>query len=195
MTYPLWIAIYSWFFIKNQRDSVAALMIVVAVAGIWLIVAPKGIDLRIVHLWGVASGIFGAAAVLYLNFSRQHHDTQTILFFMFGLGSLITLGMFFPHFFVPDRVALGYLAGCAGFGIAGQYFITLGFRYVTAQEGSIITSSRILIAALLGPELALEAPLQWTGWCGALLIFSANVVLAIRKFRRRPSLPRESRSR
>jgi hypothetical protein len=45
----------------------------------------------------------------------------------------------------------------------------------------VISSSRILLAALLGPWLAAEPALGPAGWIGALLIFMANVVLAVRK--------------
>ena len=41
----------------------------------------------------------------------------------------------------------------------------------------------ILLAALLGPWLAAEPALGPIGWQGALLIFGANVVLAVRKGR------------
>ncbi len=72
---------------------------------------------------------------------------------------------------------------CSLFGIGCQYLLTLGFRYVTAVEGSIISSSRILMAAILGPWIAQDPPLVVSGWIGALLIFLANVTLAVRKTR------------
>ena len=65
----------------------------------------------------------------------------------------------------------------------GQFLITVGFRYVTAVEGSIISSMRIFLAALLGPLVAGEAPLTETGWLGAMLLFAANAVLAMRRSR------------
>ena len=40
---------------------------------------------------------------------------------------------------------------------------------------------RILLAALLGPIIAEEAFLSISGWTGALLLFGANIMLAIRK--------------
>ena len=51
----------------------------------------------------------------------------------------------------------------------------------TAVEGGIISSTRILLAALLGSFLVSEPALTVAGWLGALLIFGANVVLAARK--------------
>ena len=59
--------------------------------------------------------------------------------------------------------------------------MTLGFRYVTAVEGSIISSMRILLAALLGPLVAGEPSLAAAGWVGAILLFCANATLAIRR--------------
>ena len=66
---------------------------------------------------------------------------------------------------------------------------------MTAVEGGVISSTRILLAALLGPWLAAEAPLGPVGWLGALLIFSANVVLAVRKGAKNPSAKSEPVSR
>jgi drug/metabolite transporter (DMT)-like permease len=67
--------------------------------------------------------------------------------------------------------------------VGGQYLLTYGFRFVTAVEGSIITSSRILLAAILGPSMVADPALTLWGWAGAVLIFAANVILAARRTR------------
>lgn len=181
MTYPVFVAVISWILLRGQRDLLATAMVPMAFAGIWLIVAPGRLGINPGNLWGLASGIFASVAIVYLNVSRRDHDTNTILFFMFGLGSLLTLVIFYDRFFWPDARALIYLCLCGTFGIAGQFLITVGFRYVTAVEGSIISSMRIFLAALLGPLLVGEAPLTQAGWLGALLLFAANAVLAGRR--------------
>lgn len=183
MTYPIFVAILSWVLLRHQRDPVAVAMVAVAVAGVWMILQPGEIGLGINSLWGLGSGVSAAFAILYLNLSRQDHDANTVLFFMFGLGSILMLAFFHRDFFWPDATHLYYLSLCGGVGIAGQFLITLGFRYVTAVEGGIISSTRILLAALLGPWLAGEPLLGVSGIAGALLIFGANVVLAVRKGR------------
>jgi drug/metabolite transporter (DMT)-like permease len=183
MTYPIFVAILSWVLLRHQRDPVALAMVVVAVAGVWLILQPGNMGLGLKSLWGIGSGVSAAFAILYLNLSRQYHDANTVLFYMFGLGSLLMFLFFRQHFFWPDGRELYYLTLCGGAGIAGQFLITLGFRYVTAVEGGVISSTRILLAALMGPWLAAEPPLGPAGWIGALLIFGANVVLTLRKGR------------
>jgi drug/metabolite transporter (DMT)-like permease len=181
MTYPIFVAILSWLLLRSQRDPVAMAMVAVAVAGIWLILQPGRMGLGLESLWGLGSGVSAAAAIVYLNLSRQYHDANTVLFYMFGLGAVLMFAVFHSRFFWPSSTEFYYLALCGGAGILGQFLITLGFRYVTAVEGGVISSTRILLAALLGPWLAADPSLGAAGWVGALLIFGANVVLAVRK--------------
>ena len=181
MTYPVFVAVISWVLLRQQRDPVAVFMVAVAFAGIWLILAPGKITFKSANLWGLASGIFASAAIVYLNVSRRYHDTNTVLFFMFGIGAVIMLAGFHDHFFWPEGAAMRYLLLCAGTGIAGQYLLTIGFRYVTAVEGSIISSMRILLAGFLGPFLVGDETLGAAGWIGALLLFGANTVLSLRR--------------
>jgi drug/metabolite transporter (DMT)-like permease len=181
MTYPVFVALISWTFLRQQRDRVATAMVLVAFAGIWLILSPGKISLKTENLWGLASGISASVAIVYLNVSRRQHDTNTVLFFMFGLGTALIFAVFHDRFFWPLGPALQYLLLCAAAGIAGQFLLTLGFRYVTAVEGSIISSMRILLAGVLGPFVAGEAALGVAGWIGGLLLFGANTVLSVRR--------------
>ncbi len=181
MTYPLFVAVFSWFFLRGQRDFLSLLIVVVAFSGVWLILSPGDIEPGLGNLWGLGSGITAAAAIIYLNISRRYHDSQTILFFMFGLGSILILIFFHDALFIPNTTELFFLLSCSVAGVLGQYLITYGFLYVTAVEGSIISSGRILLAALLGPLLVADPSLTVSGWCGALLIFFANAFLALRK--------------
>ena len=181
MTYPLFVAVFSWFFLRQQRDRWSLIIVAVAFAGVWLVLSPGDIIPRWGNLWGLSSGITAAVAIIYLNISRRYHDSQTILFFMFGLGTGLMLIFFHDAIFIPNAEELFFLLSCSAAGVLGQYLITYGFLYVTAVEGSIISSSRILLAALLGPVLVADPALTISGWCGALLIFAANATLALRK--------------
>ncbi len=181
MTYPLFITIFSWIFLKEQRDGVAIVIVAFAFAGIWLILSPEKMSFNSNSLWALASGISAAVAIMYLNLSRQVHDTQTTLFFLFGLGSVVILAFFFHQIYWPSFHEFKYLFWCSATAVLGQYLITIGFKYVTALEGGIISSTRILLAAVLGPIIAMDPYLSVSGWTGAFLIFSANVYLTTRK--------------
>jgi len=181
MTYPLFISVFSWIFFKEQRDFTAIFIVIIAFFGVVLIMAPDRMAFTLNSLWGLASGLFAAVGLIYLNLSRQVHDTNTTLFFMFSLGGLLVLCLFFNKLSIPGTAELVYLFWCSAVAIAGQYLLTLGFKYVTAVEGSILSSSRILLAALLGPVIAMDPALSLSGWTGAFLIFAGNVFLTIKK--------------
>jgi drug/metabolite transporter (DMT)-like permease len=181
MTYPLFVALFSWFLIKEQRDPVALPIVGLACAGVYLVLAPGLASVEWNNLWGLGSGIMAAAAMMYLNLSRRFHDSQTILFYMFGLGSLFMLLFFHRSIHLPTAMEWYFLLSCSVAGVIGQYLLTYGFLFVTALEGSIISSGRILLAAMLGTVLVGEPALGATGWLGALLIFVANSALAWRR--------------
>ncbi|MBF0288949.1 MAG: DMT family transporter [SAR324 cluster bacterium] len=181
MTYPLFIAVISWFFFKEQGDWKTYSCALLAFCGILLILAPGEINIAWNNLWGLASGIMASIAIISLNLARQHNNTDTILLFVFGLGSVLLYAVFHQEIHWPDSLELRYLMLCSIFGIAGQYLLTLGFRYVTALEGGIISSARILLAAILGPYLVLDPSLSLYGWAGALLIFGTNIYLTWQK--------------
>ena len=182
MTFPLFIALFSWIFLKDQWELVSSIIVILAFVGVWLILSPKKMSFNLNSLWGLASGISAAIGIIYLNISRKVHDTQTILFFMFGIGSLITYILFFDKIGIPDIKEFKYLFWCSFFSFAGQILITLGFKYITAIEGGIISSMRILLAAILTPFIIAGSPvLSVFGWLGAFLIFIGNVYLTTRK--------------
>jgi len=181
MTYPLFIALFSWLFLKDHMDAVSLVILAVAFSGIWLILEPGEMGYELNSLWGLASGVSTAIAIIYLNLSRKIHDTHTILFFTFGLGGIIVFSLFFHEMRLPSMEEFTYLFWCSAIAIAGQYLLTIGFKYVTAVEGGILSSTRILLAALLGPLIAMDPSLSIAGWAGAFLIFSGNVILTLRK--------------
>lgn len=183
MTYPLFIAVFSWIFLRAQRDIVSVGIVILAFTGVWLILSPENMRFDVDSLWALGSGVSAAVAIMYLNMSRQVHDTQTTLFVMFSLGGVIVFCLFFNQMRMPNLEELKYLFWCSAIAIAGQYLLTTGFKYVTAIEGGIISSTRILLAALLGPFIAMDPNLSPAGWVGACLIFLGNVFLTLRKAR------------
>jgi drug/metabolite transporter (DMT)-like permease len=185
MTYPIFVAMIAWFFMPKQRDGVALATVPVAFIGIWLIVAPSGVDWNWNNGWGLASGITASFAIIFLNLCRKHNSTEITLFYMFGLGAVLVWVLFHEKIHIPDAKQSYYLLICSLFGVGGQYLLTYGFRYVTAIEGSVITSMRILLAAVLGPLMVADPSLATSEWIGALLIFMANVVLTVCKARRK----------
>ena len=65
-------------------------------------------------------------------------------------------------------------------GILGQAALTYGYRYTTAVQGSVISSSRMIIALVVGIFFWLQ-PVFWQNLLGAGFIMAANVMLSEKK--------------
>ena len=115
-------------------------------------------------------------AVFSSIFSIVNFSSLTSAFSAGVAGQVVATARAADHIAGRSGDALGALIG-----VLAQYLLTLGFRFVTAVEGSVISSTRILLAALLGPLLLGEPSLGMLGLSGALLIFFSNVYLAWRK--------------
>lgn len=181
MTFPAFIGIFSWFVFKEQREFLALIMTFVAFCGIFLVLNPGNFQVEWNSLWGVVSGIIAAVSLILLNVARQHNDTDTVLFVVFGVGTLLLYLAFRKALHIPNRVELSYLLLGVTMAIAGQYLLTMGFRYVTPVKGGILSSIRILIAAFLGPYITSDSPLTFLGWIGALLILGTNIYFIAHK--------------
>lgn len=181
MTYPVFIAIFSWFLWRTGRSLLEFAMTFVAFTGIVLVLAPGEMSFDWNSLWGLASGITAAFAIICLKFAREQNDTETVLLVMFGVGAIFLFLGFYQKFHLPDGREFLYLFSVAGFGVAGQYLLTLGYRYVTAAEGGIISSFIIFLAAILGPFVTSDPALTLWGWAGALVIFGTDTYFIVRK--------------
>ena len=181
MTSPVFIGIFTWIIFKHQRDIMATIMTFVGFYGIFLVVAPQDMQFHWESLWGLMSGLIAAMALILLNIVRQHNDTNTVLFVVFGIGTLLQVLVFHDHYYLPSRLELVYLVSGASSAIVGQYLLTMGFKYVTAVKGGILSSSRLLLSAFLGPYITSDPPLTFSGWIGALIILGANIFFITRK--------------
>ena len=181
MTYPIFIAIFSWFLWRTQRNVLEFAMTFVAFGGIVLVLSPGELRFDWNSLWGLASGITAAFAILCLKFAREENDTETVLLIMFGVGTVLLLLGFYHQFHLPNVREFLYLLSVGSLGVAGQYLLTLGYRYVTAVEGGIISSFIIFLAAILGPFVTSDPALTLLGWIGALIIFATDLYFIVRK--------------
>lgn len=178
MTYPLFIAIFSVLWLDSRKDWLGYALCLMSFCGTVMVVGPLEGNFSFNSFWGVMSGFSASISIIALQKTRQHNDTETVLFVMFILGTVLCGLIFHKSFFSPSLRELAYLLLSALLGIAGQLFITFGFRSVSAVEGAILGSSRIIFAALISPLLFLDEKLTALAFIGALAVFLANVLMA-----------------
>jgi drug/metabolite transporter (DMT)-like permease len=184
MTYPVFVAIISGPILKEYPNFKTIVSLFLCISGIFLHfyepLTQLTHNILFSDLLGLSSGIISAFAIISLRGSAKMERSEIILFWMFFIGILFSLPFCYKKIFLLDKLDLLYLMASAIMGVLGQWLLTISYRYMDATTGSIISGLRIPIAILYG-WLFLSEPFSVFSWIGGLLIFSSNILIALRK--------------
>jgi len=178
MTYPAFIFLLAPLVIKEKTHSQGWFYLLLTMLGALLVIRPDFQAINMGDVYGLLSGLISAAAIISLRLARKTESTTTILFYLMFIGTVLTAGFVFPHLIIPTGIAGWYLWGAVFCGLAGQALITVGYRYISATSGSLVSASRIIFATVLGvsfcgDNLSLQIVL------GGLLILWSLISLSI----------------
>ena len=163
MTYPFFIFLFSPIFFRSEKMSpFLYLVLFVALFGIWLVINPDLNQINKGDIFGLFSAVASAFAIIALNMARKNDSTPVILFYLMSIGMVLNGLAMLPVFVWPKESQWLLLSASATAGVVGQICITYGYKYISARAGSLISTSRILYAVILG-----------------MLIFSENMTLRI----------------
>ncbi len=177
MTYPIFVALFSHALIGERFHSSVFLPLLMTAIGVWMVIQPDFSRIVPGDLIGLASGIVAALAIIYLRELRKTDDTFVILFYLFAVGTVMLLIPTIPLFVMPDLWELTLLFLCSICGVAAQYFLTHGYKFISAVGGSIVSASRVYIASLLG-VVFFNDPVNLILFLGTVLIVSSNVFVS-----------------
>jgi drug/metabolite transporter (DMT)-like permease len=150
MTYPIFIFLFAPFFGNEKIAPVQLAYLAISTIGIYLVIQPNFHHLLFGDLIGLLSGIVGGASILSLRRARETDSTFLILYYLMGIGTILNGLLMIPVFKMPTTIQFTYIIICALLGVAGQAFVTYGYKYIEAAKGGIVSSSRILFAVLMG---------------------------------------------
>jgi drug/metabolite transporter (DMT)-like permease len=150
MTYPVFIFLVAPLFKLEKAHKLSFLFLLLAMTGIYLVIFPDFSNINLGDIIGLLSGIFAAFAIITLSVAREHDSTVLIVFYLMAIGTFFNALMMAPVFVMPCNIDLPLLLGSGIMGIAGQVFLTMGYKNVSAKAGSMVSSSRIVFAALMG---------------------------------------------
>lgn len=183
MTYPAFVALISGPLIREYPDFRTILSLILCIIGIFFYFIEPLLKLAheilISDIFALLSSITAAFSIVSLRSSAKIAPTEYILFWMFFLGVFITLPFCYKNLFLLDKSDLVYLLVSAVMGVLGQWFLTISYRYLDATTGSIVSGSRIPIALLFG-FFFLGEPFSFFAWMGGLLIFTSNILIALK---------------
>jgi len=182
MTYPVLIFMLAPLLWKQKIKALAVFYLLLTMTGIYLVIRPDFSSIIPGDLLGLMSGIVAAFAVITLSMAREHDSTVIIVFYLMAIG-FITNGLaMIPVFTLPEGIQYFHLVASGVFGAAGQVLLTMGYKSINAKTGSMISSSRIVFAALLG-FLIFAEPLSFSIIAGGLMIVGAIIGVSRLKYR------------
>lgn len=150
MTYPIFIFLFMPFFATEKIKPVQILYLIISITGVYMVIQPNFNHLLYGDLIGLLSGIVGGVSVITLRKARETDSTVLIIFYLMTIGTFINGILLIAVFKVPTLLQSIYIILSGLFGLAGQIFITSGYKYIEANKGSIVSSSRILFAVIFG---------------------------------------------
>jgi drug/metabolite transporter (DMT)-like permease len=150
MTYPVFIFLVAPLFKLEKLHKISLLFLAMAMIGIYLVIFPDFSHINKGDVIGLFSGIFGAFSIITLSIAREHDSTVLIVFYLMAIGTVCNIFMMAPVFVMPNAKDLPILLGSGLTGVMGQVFLTMGYKYVSAKAGSMVSSSRIIFAATMG---------------------------------------------
>ena len=177
MTYPVFVFLLAPMMNRESISLLDIIYLAVAMAGIYLVMVPSpllsGADtLNRGDILALASGLVAGFAITSLREARKYDSSIVILFYLMALGTVINFFMVLPVFEIPRGKILLYVSLCTVLSVMGQIFITEGYRYIDAAAGSLVSSSRILFAGILG-VVVLSEDLTFGIATGGILILCA----------------------
>jgi drug/metabolite transporter (DMT)-like permease len=171
MTYPVFIFLVLPLFKLENAQTVPSVPDY-SHDGIYLVIFPDFSNINIGDIIGLVSGIFAAFAIITLSVAREHDSTVLIVFYLMAIGTVCNAFMMAPFFVMPLRHDILLLLGSGIMGVMGQVLLTMGYKNVSAKAGSMVSSSRIVFAALMGSFFFAEV-LSWRIILGGLLIITS----------------------
>ena len=193
-TNTFYIALLSFFLLKEKLHPLAWICIVVGFGGILLIYRPS-LDFNwSYHLIGILHGIFSAFAYLSIGRLNKYYDSRIIVlsFLLNGLiipilswiiGGLFSIPndpLFFTSFKLPVGLDWLYLLGLGGFALMGQYFVTKAYSNDKAGIISAVGYSNIIFGLGVGIILGDQFP-DLLGIIGVLIVIASGIIISITK--------------
>jgi drug/metabolite transporter (DMT)-like permease len=150
MTYPLWVVLFAPIFLDEKFEWKNVGFVILAIAGVYLVVHPDFGTFNYGDICAFGAGITSSIAILALRQARKFDSTYLIIFYLMTFGLVVNSLMVYPVWVNPSFEKWVLIIVAAFLGFIAQLFITQGYRFIDATRGSLVSSSRILMASAMG---------------------------------------------
>ncbi|MDX2011058.1 MAG: DMT family transporter [Myxococcaceae bacterium] len=181
---PIWAAVFAGLVLGERPSGLARLGLLLATVGAVLVSLATGefkepLSPGLGGLAGLASGVFGGAAITVIRSLRHDTNAATVFFAFSVVGAAVSGPLAAPGWAPLEG---GLLVGCLVMGalsVGGQLLFTFGMGFTSATAGSATTQLVPVLAWVLGLTV-LHEPLVPLSALGALLCVSGVLLGALR---------------
>jgi drug/metabolite transporter (DMT)-like permease len=187
---PIWAAVFAGVLLHERPSGLARIGLGLATIGAVLVSVATGefkepLSPGLGGLAGLASGLFGGAAITVIRSLRQDTNAPTVFFAFSVVGGLISGPLAAPGW-VPLEGTLLVLCLVMGLlSVGGQLLFTFGMGFTSASAGSAITQLVPVLAWVLGVTFLTEAVVPLSA-AGASLCVTGVLIGALRQHSRVP---------
>ncbi|MBN1500905.1 MAG: DMT family transporter [Spirochaetes bacterium] len=174
MTYPAFVFLLSPFINNEHIKKEYIFYLLFSMCAIVLILNPSLNGFNYGNVLSLISGIIAGAGVCVLRESRKYDSSIVILFYLMAAGGVLNFLMMIPYFKNVNHYIWLMAIISGSLGVAGQFAITFGAKYISAAAGSIVSTTRIFWAALMGIIFFTEI-LKWNTVVGGIMLFISVV--------------------
>lgn len=174
LTYPVFVFLLARFITGEELKPSAFVYLFLILVGSYIVSDPHLTSVNIGDVIAFGSAFFAGTSILYLTETRKTESTIIIVFYLMLFGLFLNFPLIINDIELLSFYSMGIVLLAAGASFLGQAFTTLGFKYVDSATGSMLSSSRMVMAALIG-YFFLAEPLNFRIIMGIVLILIALV--------------------
>lgn len=179
MTYPVFVMIIAPVFFNEKFSKKSYILLLFIMFGCYLVVNPDFSSINYGDVFSLVSSLAAAFSVLALKEARKYDDTYIILFYVFAIAIFVNFPFALKDFkklnFEPSIIFFIVSSGLMGF--FGQILITEGYKYVDNATGAMVSTFRIIIAALMG-IIIFNDPINLRILIGGLIVMLSLVEIS-----------------
>ncbi len=173
---PFFVALFAALFLGERLNWIKSFALILAFGGALLVIKPA-FDLRIFPAAiGLLSAACAGAAYTMLRFMKGKESAQTIVFYFSFVSVLGIFPFLIGHFRWPEPLQICCLVAIGVFAAAGQFLLTLAYRYAPASQVSVLMYTGILFSGLYGLLFFSEFPDVYSLLGGAMIVLAGVTI-------------------
>ena len=169
MIYPVLVILFAPILLKEMIKKSTYVYLAAIMLGSYIIVNPSFGNINRGDLMGILSALAASISAISLKEANNKNEWHIIVFYVMLIGTIINIPFSLEYIINFDDSALIYVILSGFMGFSAQIFLTAGYKHVDSATGALVSTSRIVISAILGIVL-LSEPLDLRIVIGMILI-------------------------